>query len=195
MMTTTTRPTAVLAALITLLLAALILPLSTATADDFDPAERGRIEMLLLPYDHSPDAKAFKAVATDPQAHLLDIVRSPDTRELLRLQAIVALSHFPNAKTLKAYTDIIAAAGLTDPGSRALHRTLQSLAFGFGTRALPHLEPLLAHSDPQVRLTVVHAMAHTGDKGKAKLRDHLNKDKENDPLVQETLEKLAATLR
>lgn len=188
----TTRPKA--SGLCIALAGALLLLCATpALADDFDPAERGRVEMLLHPYDHSPDAKAFRAVAADPQAHLLEIASAAGTRQLTRLQALTALSYFPDKRTLALYTRLIDEAGLTREGTRALHRVIQGMAFGFGESALPHLTPLLKHADPQVRLTVAHALAHIGEPGKEVLRAHVSGEK--DLLVQEAIGKLAAQIK
>ena len=174
---------------------ALLFIASSASADDATHGgaeERKNIQLALNAY-HGVDAKTLNAAAKDPQVHLLALISSPDTKPLTKLQALAALAHFPNAATLRVYRSHLKGANLNGEGSRELHRAIQGMAFAFGEEATKVLEPLLAHSDLQVRLTVVDAMSRLGEASKSRLREHLKT--ERNPLVIESIVKKAASLR
>jgi HEAT repeat protein len=155
--------------------------------------ERATVKMMLLPYDSFPTAADFKKVAKDPRAQLLNIYKAPDSNELIRLQALDALSLFPNAEVRALYREILSA-DWKSSASRATHRAINGLMHGFGQSAIEEVSPLLTHRDIQVRLTVVHALAKSGgETGRQILLDHLEDEK--DRVVRETITKQTTVLR
>lgn len=158
-----------------------------------DKTERDTVQMLLLAYDKFPTAADFKKVAKNPRAELLAIYRSPQSSEIIRLQALDALSLFPDAEVRSLFLEILSQ-DWDKEAPRTAHRAINGLMHAFGEAAASDVSPLLAHKDVQIRLTVVHALATSGgESGRQLLLDHL--DGETDKVVRDTISKMTTRIR
>lgn len=190
---TTPRPLRALFAtllLITLCVASVTLQPDTAHADD---KTRATVTMLLMAYDTFPSADDFKRVTDDPRAELLAIYHDPDTKRIVKLQAIDALALFPD-KEVRALYQRILAMPFDGDAPNEVHRAINGLMQAFGKDAISDVAPMLDHSDVQVRLTAIHALGlHGEQEGVALMR--IRMDKETHPVVREELAKRIATIR
>ncbi len=176
-----------------LLLAAVCLLANPALVFSQSKSERDSVQTMLLAYDTFPSAADFKKVAKDPRAQLLAIYRSSQSTKIVRLQALDALSLFPNAEVRALYRELLS----KDWGKKApaaAHRAINGLMHGFGEAAVEDITPLLSHQDVQIRLTVVHALAKSGgESGRQILLDHF--DSEVDKVVRETITRQTTRLQ
>jgi len=179
--------------LMAILLATISVVAISSTAYSQAKGEQDAVKMMLLPYDSFPTAADFKKVAKDPRAQILAIYHAPESNELIRLQALDALSLFPNAEVRALYREILSK-DWQKVAPRATHRAINGLMHGFGASAVEEVAPLLAHSDVQIRLTVVHALAKSGgESGRQVLLDHF--DGEKNAVVREAITRQTARLR
>ncbi len=180
-----------LTTLLLLLALALAAP-SVAFAQD-KAAEREAVQMLLMPYDKFPAADDFKRVSKDPRAVILAVWRDKKSSEILRLQALDALSLFPNEEVRALYLEILSGDwGKEAP--REAHRAINGLMLAFGESAVMDVAPLLTHADVQVRLTAAHALSKFGgESGRQLLLAH--RDDETDKIVRESIDQLTRRIR
>jgi hypothetical protein len=170
-----------------------ILMVSVASAHHQEP-ERENVTTLLKAYDAFPKATTFKSVAEDPRTILLEIVSDSTEPEIVRLQALDALSLFPDGDVRQVFRQVVADSWDHTLAPRATHNAINGLMYGWGEAALDDVLPLLSHPDLQVRLTVVHAVGKSGgDVGRAALRAQLADEK--DPYVREAIQKHANSIR
>jgi hypothetical protein len=163
----------------------LSLPVSVFAQDT--KTDRDRVQLLLMAYDHFPNAAQFEAASPNPRKILLEIAGDGTESEIVRLQALDGLSLFPDASVRTHFRHILGEARGTTPAPRATHNAINGLVHGWGLAAAPDVLAMLTHPDPQVRMTVVHALRKVGDAHtRAALRDHLSREK--DPIVQELIE-------
>lgn len=159
---------------------------SAASAHHQEP-ERENVTVLLKAYDTFPQASAFKSVAEDPRTVLMEIVSDSAEPEIIRLQALDALSLFPDTQVRRVFQQVVADAWGHERAPRATHNAINGLMFGWGALALDDVLPLMKHPDLQVRLTVVHAVGNSGgDAGRAALRAQFQVEK--DPYVREAIQ-------
>ncbi len=180
-------------ALVAVLVSTGLLISTVAFAHHQEP-ERENITTLLRAYDAFPKATAFKSVAEDPRTVLLEIVADDSEPEIIRLQALDALSLFPDADVRQVFRKVVAESWDHSQAPRATHNAINGLMFGWGEAALDDVLPLLSHPDLQVRLTVVHAVGKSGgDAGRTALQAQLNDEK--DPYVREAIQIHAKSIR
>lgn len=176
--------------LLALCVAPATLQTSAAHADD---NTRATVTMLLMAYDTFPSADDFKRVTDDPRAELLAIYNDPDTKRIVKLQAIDALALFPN-KDVRALYQRILAMPFDGDAPNEVHRAINGLMQAFGKDAISDVAPMLDHSDVQLRLTAVHALGLRGEQeGVALMR--IRMDKETHPVVREEIARRIATIR
>ncbi len=158
---------------------------TSASAQDKD--EQRNVALLLMAYDQFPTAEAFKQVSANPRAVILSIYRDPASKPIVRLQALDALSLFPNEEVRELYKGILAK-GWADEAPGEAHRAINGLMHGFGTDALADVAPMLNDKDIQIRMTAIEAIFNSGkEEGQRLLKARL--DKENHPVVRDLLVK------
>lgn len=186
-MKTTTINTGVTRCFAGALTLALLLAFSLPAGAHHKEPERESVTLLLRAYDTFPDAAAFKAVSQDPRTVLFDIVTDSTETEIMRLQALDALSLFPDADVRSLFRQVVADSWGHELAPRETHNAINGLMFGWGEAALGDVLPLLKHPDLQVKLTVVHAVGTSGgEAGRTALRAQLAVEK--DPLVREAIQ-------
>jgi HEAT repeat protein len=159
----------------------------------FHPKEVENIKTMLMAYDAFPSATDFKKVSTDPRGVLLVIWQDKANTSIVRLQALDALSLFPDEDVRALFREILSKAA-QDPAPAEVHRAVNGLLHGFGESAVEDVAPLLQHRDVQVRLTVAHAVGTSGGaSGRALLRAHLAD--EPNKVVREQIETLILEIR
>jgi hypothetical protein len=154
-----------------------------------DSPEAQRVEVLLSAYHELPSKAEFEK-ASDVRTILSTMARD---RQAPRLQkrAIEALAYWPDAATLQVFEAVLA-----DPQTRTgtRHFTLMTTGKAFGADGLDVLEPYLAASDLQLRLTAVDAVAATrSDRGFAMLEARARV--ETSDLVLDRIEKMGSRVR
>ncbi|AWV90519.1 HEAT repeat domain-containing protein [Bradymonas sediminis] len=125
----------------------------TGNTPTVDPHDQARV--LLSGYHNIPPKAAFDSNLKQPQQVLMDVAQGENTLPLQRQRAVEALAYYADAKVEGLYRSL-----LEDKKSPEMlrHRVMGLLAVNFPKTALPTLEPYLAHSDLQFRLSAIDAI-------------------------------------
>jgi len=154
------------------LLLSLALP-AVAFADS--PAERARVEALLLGYHSSPDRAALEAATPDPEGTLLGLLADKSRSPVVRLRVVDALGHVPSLR-VRGVLHRMARSDAAPVVDRAHAAT--ALLFAWGDGALHSVEPLLRAADPVLRLAVADGLVrYAGRAGRRAVRAALAREK------------------
>jgi hypothetical protein len=158
-------------------------------APEATDAQRSTITFMLSGYEYFPTRADLEAVT--PAAPQVLAALSQDEAQLpsLRVRAIDALGLFSDDPVAALHFEgVLATGGLEET---YLRHSLTSSLKAFGPRALPWVEPYLAHADVVTRVDAAYALQRFGgDDGVELLR--LRKSAESDPFVRGELTKLVS---
>jgi HEAT repeat protein len=157
-----------------------------------DAAQVRKVELLLSGYHELPTLDQLKAASPRAEDIVAALVRDQDTSPFIRPRAISALTtYWPNTRTVQLVRALIA-----DPKTRDVTRHQLLIASSdLGQQVIPDLIPFLNHTDLQLRLTAVEALARLNQHDAAVNALHKALDTEKSPLVRDRITRAAKTVR
>jgi HEAT repeat protein len=137
-------------------------------------ATRSTVEARLRAYEPG-NASGWQALGPGADEALVEIGRDPKVEVLIRARAVSALGYFPTAPA-RRFLEQTVAPGASDPARPAdagdrllLRRAAVALGWIGGLEVPARLGPLLAHSDPEVRVDAAIGLGLTRLSGAADL--------------------------
>ena len=152
-------------------------------------AQRSKITFMLAGYEYFPTRAELEAVTPAAPAVLAQLSQDETQLPSLRVRAIDALGLFSDDPVAALHFESVLAAGSLEEAY--LRHSLTSSLKAFGPRALPWVEPYLAHNDLVTRVDAAYALQRFGGLDGVELL-RLRKSVESDPFVRGELTKLVS---